>query len=49
MPSDLPMKRDAWTILRENALQILMYLLGTVLISPIGWPLGLVYLAYSLY
>ena len=42
-----PLKRNAWTILRENALQILMYILGTILISLIWWPLGLIYLAYS--
>ncbi len=49
MPANQPMKRDFWSILRENALQILMYILGTVLIGLIGWPLGLVYLAYSLF
>jgi hypothetical protein len=44
-----PMKRNAWTILRENALQILMYILGTLLLGLVWWPLGLVYLVYSLF
>ena len=48
MMTILPIERNALTILRENALQIIMYLLGTLLISLVGWPLGLVYLAYSL-
>ncbi|HTX89717.1 MAG TPA: hypothetical protein VMC09_00755 [Anaerolineales bacterium] len=41
-------KRNAWTILRENGLQLLMYLLGTVTIGLVWWPLGPVYLAYSI-
>jgi hypothetical protein len=41
-------KRTPWTILRENALQLTMYLLGTLLIGGLSWPLGGVYLAYSL-
>jgi hypothetical protein len=49
MPTPVPMKRNSWTILRENALQLLMYILGTVLLSLTWWPLGPVYLAYSLY
>ena len=49
LPSPLPLKRNTWTILRENSLQILMYILGSMLIGLIWWPLGLVYLAYSLY
>ena len=28
LPSPLPLKRNIWTILRENGLQILMYILG---------------------
>ncbi len=39
------LQRNARTILRENALQIVMYLLGTVLV---GWSirsLGALYLA----
>ena len=40
-------KRTPWTILRENALQIGMYLLGTVLVGLLWWPGGLIYLAYS--
>jgi hypothetical protein len=43
-----PLKRTAWTVLRENALQILMYILGTGLLSLVWWPLGPVYLGYSL-
>jgi len=49
LPSPLPLKRNIWTILRENGLQILMYILGSMLIGLIWWRLGLVYLAYSLY
>lgn len=41
--------RNTWSILRENALQILMYILGTILIGLIWWPLGLIYLGYSLF
>ena len=41
--------RNTWSILRENALQILMYILGTILIGLISWPLGLIYLGYSLF
>ena len=43
-----PRNRTVWTILRENALQILMYLIGTVLTTLLWWPLGIIYLAYSL-
>jgi hypothetical protein len=49
MPTTLPIKRNVLTILRENALQIIMYLLGTILIGLIWWPLGLIYLAYSVF
>ena len=49
MPNILPLKRDFRSILRENALQIIMYILGTAIIGVIWWPLGLVYLAYSLF
>ena len=41
-------QRTPWTVLRENALQIVMHLLGTVLVGLVWWPLGLVYLTYSL-
>src|SRR5512140_3663819 len=44
-----PLQRNFASILRENALQILMYILGTFLTGLIWWPLGLLYLAYSLY
>jgi hypothetical protein len=46
--STLP-RRTPLTILRENALQLLMYLLGTVIVGLLWWPLGLLYLAYSLF
>ena len=49
MTSPDPTKRSPWSILRENALQILMYILGTILLSLAWWPLGVVYLAYSLF
>jgi hypothetical protein len=49
MTIPLPLKRNAWTILRENSLQICMYILGAVLVGLAWWPLGLVYLAYSLF
>jgi hypothetical protein len=48
-PNLKPLKRNAWTVLRENALQLIMYALGTVICSHLWWPLGLIYLAYSLY
>jgi len=49
MAEPLPMQRNAWTILRENALQIVMYLLGAVL-SGLLWPLlGGIYFAYGLF
>lgn len=44
-----PLKRNFRTILRENALQILMYLIGMVLVGLIWWPLGLVYLLYGIF
>jgi hypothetical protein len=40
---------NGWDILRENALQILMYILGAVITWMIAWPLAVVYLAYSLF
>jgi len=49
LPTTKPVHRNAWTILRENGLQILMYILGSILTGLIWWPLGLVYLAYSIY
>ena len=49
MPAIAPMKRNARSILRENTLQIIMYILGTVLIGLLWRPLGPVYLAYSLF
>lgn len=44
-----PTKRTIWSILQENALQIIMYILGMVLLSRVWWPLGPVYLVYSLF
>jgi hypothetical protein len=43
-----PLKRNAWTILKENALQILMYLLGTALVGLIWLPLGLIFFLYGI-
>jgi hypothetical protein len=43
-----PLKRTFRTLLRENGLQLIMYLLGTLLVGWIWPPLGLVYLAYSI-
>jgi hypothetical protein len=43
------LNRNAYTILRENALQILMYLLGMVMVGQLWWPAGVLYLAYSLF
>jgi hypothetical protein len=37
---------NAWDILRENALQLFMYILGAVLTGLFWWPLALIYLAY---
>ena len=39
-------RMSAWDILRENAYQIVMYILGAVLIGRVWWPLALVYLVY---
>ena len=36
------------SLVRENAALICMYLLGTVLLSLLSWPVGLLYLAYCL-
>lgn len=43
-----PVKITTWDILRENALQIIMYILGTVITSLTWWPLGIIYLAYGI-
>jgi hypothetical protein len=44
-----PRDRTLWTIVRENAQQILMYIIGT-LITTLWWPaLGILYLVYSLF
>ena len=40
---------STWDILRENALQIIMYVLGTVITGLVAWLLAIVYLAYSLF
>jgi hypothetical protein len=39
VPANGHPKRNTWTILRENALQIVMYILGTILIVLIWWVL----------
>ncbi len=43
------LQRNFASILRENSIQILMYLLGTLLVGLVWWPLGILYLAYSLF
>jgi hypothetical protein len=43
-----PAKSTLWYILRENALQILMYILGAVIIGLVWWPLAIVYLALAI-
>jgi hypothetical protein len=49
MTVPMPMNRNLATILRENSLQLLMYILGTFLVGLVWWPLGVVYLAYALF
>jgi hypothetical protein len=41
-----PLKTTSLDILRENALQIVLYILGAVLAGLAWWPLALIYLAY---
>jgi len=41
-----PIKITTTDILRENAFQIVMYLIGALLIGWVWWPLALLYLAY---
>ena len=41
-------RMNVWEILRENALQIVMYILGTILVGLVSWWLAGLYLAYSL-
>ena len=41
--------RNIGTILRENALQIFMYLLGTAIVWMVWWPLGLTVLAFTIW
>lgn len=48
MTKPTPVKLNAWDILRENAIQIVMYLMGAILLSLVWWPLALLYLAYCL-
>jgi len=43
-----PLRRTPWTILQENFLQILMYIIGTVVTALLWPPLGIIYLVYSL-
>jgi len=42
-----PEKLTIWYILRENALQIIMYILGAVIAGLIWWPLAIIYLAIA--
>lgn len=48
MTTHPPFRMKAGDILRENALQLLMYLLGTILTGLLWFPLGVIYLAYCL-
>jgi len=43
-PTIRPQKVTLWYILRENALQIIMYILGAILVGLIRWPLAAAYL-----
>ena len=43
------LQMNGWDILRENSLQILMYILGAVITALIAWPLAILYVAYSLF
>jgi len=43
------LQMTTWDILRENALQIVMYLIGAVITALIAWPLAVLYAAYSLF
>jgi hypothetical protein len=47
MKQALAARMSSWDILRENALQIAMCILGAILIGLFWWPLALAYLAYS--
>jgi hypothetical protein len=47
MSTNLPAKKNAWSILRENALQIIMYILGAALMGLAWWPLAVIYLALA--
>jgi hypothetical protein len=38
-----PRRMSGWSILRENAIQLLMYLIGAVITALLWWPLGLIY------
>ena len=38
---------SAWDILRQNALQVLMYILGAALCVLLWWPLAVIYLVYA--
>lgn len=46
--SDLPVQRSFIAILRENALQILMYILGAVIFALLWQPLAIVYVAVAI-
>ncbi len=43
------LQMTTWDILRENALQIIMYIIGAVITALIAWPLAVLYVAYSLF
>lgn len=43
-----PQNVNLWYILRENAIQILMYILGAVLMGLAWWPLAPIYVALAI-
>jgi hypothetical protein len=43
-----PRRMSDWSILRENAIQLLMYLIGVVITALLWWPLGLLYAALAI-
>jgi cobalamin synthase len=48
MTSQQLIKMTGWDILRENAIQIIMYILGTAIMAMLWWPLGIIYLVYGI-
>ena len=46
MSENAPIESSLSSVLQENASLIIMYLLGTILVARVWWPLGWLYLAY---